>query len=127
MAALFSVLPRRQDARRAIGRVCFRSTQFLNAVNGVTLLSRRDWTTKLHVGTHGPPCSFDYTRVQDLLNLAAPGEKTMNIESKNELNRDQSEVAIEQAELEAVAAALPVRSKVRAGADNRFDAGFLHF
>ena len=40
----------------------------------------------------------------------------MNIESKNELNRDQSEVAIEQAELEAVAAGLPVRSKVRAGA-----------
>jgi len=41
----------------------------------------------------------------------------MNIETKNELNQDQSEVEIEQAELEAVAAGLPVRSKVRAGSD----------
>lgn len=39
----------------------------------------------------------------------------MNIETKNELNQEQSEIKIEQAELETVAAGLPVRSKVRAG------------
>jgi hypothetical protein len=40
----------------------------------------------------------------------------MNIETKNELSQDQSEVEIDYAVLEAVAAGLPVRSKVRAGA-----------
>jgi len=44
----------------------------------------------------------------------------MNIETKNELDRNRSTVAIESeiepAELEAVATGLPVRSKVKAGA-----------
>ena len=39
----------------------------------------------------------------------------MKIGTKNEQNQEQSQVQIEQAELEVVAAGLPVRSKVRAG------------
>jgi len=45
----------------------------------------------------------------------------MNIETKNELNQNQSKINIESeveigpAELEAVATGLPVRSKVKAG------------
>jgi hypothetical protein len=47
----------------------------------------------------------------------------MNIETKNELDRNRSTVDIESegeihpAELEAVATGLPVRSKVKAGAE----------